>query len=338
MDKLYFPRLEPKGQISPKATNEPFGKSKGKVVEAIVSRFYLENTEDNEDIRTAIKVLNEYVEEDLHLAYGNYLYINLPEPKPEKDLRIKLGKSSKKYGVYCHIHEENERLYIGNLPRYMGEILTALKESKQWSKKQLSKQLGLKFTSLSETGAGVGFVTRPWMPWWMHQKRELYRFNVAGVTFENRQTILKQISENLDDFCIDIARDFDNIYDANAVMVLASEDKKLHHVGYVPKRDAKHIAGLLDNNSPYTVRMVSCGPFEVETDRTVYAMKLQFEVLLASHYNKWVAWSDFDINEWRAGGAMKCEKIIDGKYVSEFADLVHKKMFEDLGKKLKDFS
>lgn len=68
-----------------------------------------------------------------------------------------------------------------------------------------------------------------------------YVTKLSGVTFEDRQEIIK----NLDIFSnVQLMRDYNNIYDRNAIAVI---DEKNRKIGWIPKETAAKLAPLIDN-------------------------------------------------------------------------------------------
>lgn len=75
---------------------------------------------------------------------------------------------------------------------------------------------------------------------------------VAGVTYENRQHYLKQLSG---DEAVRIVPEPDNPFDPNALAVhIALKSGEIAHCGFVPRDLAKEIAPLLDGE-PIMVRI-----------------------------------------------------------------------------------
>ncbi len=82
----------------------------------------------------------------------------------------------------------------------------------------------------------------------MKQKVELTQrriiARVAGVTFEERQDLLKKVTDKTP---IKLERDRRNEYDFNAIKVLAEIDGEWAHVGFLPKTMSKNVAKSLDD-------------------------------------------------------------------------------------------
>lgn len=69
-------------------------------------------------------------------------------------------------------------------------------------------------------------------------------FNAAGVTFYNRQKALAYLTRH-NDARITLWREYGNRYDANAIKILATTDKRME-IGYVPKQLAAKLAPVMD--------------------------------------------------------------------------------------------
>ena len=75
-----------------------------------------------------------------------------------------------------------------------------------------------------------------------------YTFNVAGVTFKNRQRYIYYIIQNPNAYLM-FHREKTNEFDKNAIRVIAKvPDGKCVTLGYVPKDIAAKIAPLVDKN------------------------------------------------------------------------------------------
>lgn len=73
-----------------------------------------------------------------------------------------------------------------------------------------------------------------------------FGFRVAGVTFEDRQQVLRQIHDDELDFALDFERETDNIHDDNAIKVNIKTNQHDHTIGYVPKEYAPELAAKMD--------------------------------------------------------------------------------------------
>jgi len=74
-------------------------------------------------------------------------------------------------------------------------------------------------------------------------------FAVRGVTFENRQEIIAELSENTP---LELSPEPSNPYDPNAVAILF-EGKK---IGYVPRKYASYISKLLQQGEKLYVAVI----------------------------------------------------------------------------------
>ena len=88
-------------------------------------------------------------------------------------------------------------------------------------------------------------------------------FAVRGVTFENRQEIIAELSENTP---LELSPEPSNPYDSNAVAILF-EGKK---IGYVPKEYAGYISKLLKRGEKLYIavikiweKLTSSGPIKI---------------------------------------------------------------------------
>ena len=75
------------------------------------------------------------------------------------------------------------------------------------------------------------------------EKNEFYT-KVVGVTFENRQSLLSNLSEGQE---LELKREKENEYDSNAVAVYAQEK----HLGYIKREIARHLAMNMDSGISY---------------------------------------------------------------------------------------
>jgi len=102
---------------------------------------------------------------------------------------------------------------------------------------------------------------------------DVYDINVAGVTFDGRQEVLAELYEiqeaqkagtttpSIAIIPIDLVREPDNKYDANAIQVLAEGNDGYKHVGYVSRDLAARLAPLLDAGATATTSpgWIVCG-------------------------------------------------------------------------------
>lgn len=78
-----------------------------------------------------------------------------------------------------------------------------------------------------------------------------YEINLAGVTWENRQDIVKNIVQGTD---ISLERDYHNQYDKNAIAAKLIDGTQ---VGWIPKKNAAILAPELDAGIPWKARVES---------------------------------------------------------------------------------
>ena len=83
---------------------------------------------------------------------------------------------------------------------------------------------------------------------WALVKLPLIETKVAGVTFENRQEAIKNLSQyDPSEITINLTRDPGNPHDGNAIAVYAAvEGKGLYFMGYLPKALAAFVAPVMD--------------------------------------------------------------------------------------------
>lgn len=86
----------------------------------------------------------------------------------------------------------------------------------------------------------------------------LYK-KVVGVSFENRQSIVKGLLEGE---ILILAREFTNQYDPNAIMVLRSDGKQ---IGYIDKETAYDMAPAIDSGLKYIVTVKDLTGFGKDT-------------------------------------------------------------------------
>ena len=89
--------------------------------------------------------------------------------------------------------------------------------------------------------------------------KESMAVRAAGVTFKNRQEILKFLSQfKLEDLNISLKREPDNTYDRNAIQVIAhiKSIRKQAHIGYIPKGLSNELAKVIDKGVNITANML----------------------------------------------------------------------------------
>jgi single-stranded-DNA-specific exonuclease len=77
---------------------------------------------------------------------------------------------------------------------------------------------------------------------------------VAGVTFENRQTLLEKVSRSTP---IKLERERRNEYDFHAVKVLGKIDNRWQQLGYLPMAMASSVANKMDEGVKYSAGVVN---------------------------------------------------------------------------------
>ncbi|MFW6007917.1 MAG: HIRAN domain-containing protein [archaeon] len=71
------------------------------------------------------------------------------------------------------------------------------------------------------------------------------KINLAGVTFENRQTIISKLKKGSK---VKLVRDYCNKYDKNAIKVITNYNNKNIQIGWIPKQFAEILAPEIDAN------------------------------------------------------------------------------------------
>lgn len=91
-------------------------------------------------------------------------------------------------------------------------------------------------------------------------KNTTTKFQVKGVTFENRQNYIHYLMKQNNIHFI-FSREPENKYDKNAVKILGyvPATKKCVPIGYVPKEIAKNIAPMLDKGMAVYTHSYSAG-------------------------------------------------------------------------------
>lgn len=110
----------------------------------------------------------------------------------------------------------------------------------------------------------------------LKQRRIIAR--VAGVTFEGRQELLKQVK---DDTPIRLERDRRNEYDFYAVKVMAELNQVWEHVGFLPATMSKRVAKSLDDGLRLDAGVHKVkGGFEVERDDSVEELNYGLDIFI----------------------------------------------------------
>ncbi len=83
--------------------------------------------------------------------------------------------------------------------------------------------------------------------------------NVAGVSFEERQALIRIMSL---DTPITLLREPDNTYDKNAVIVEAYLANMRLQIGYIPKDYSAQVSGLIISGGKFSVAVEKFNGFE----------------------------------------------------------------------------
>ena len=86
----------------------------------------------------------------------------------------------------------------------------------------------------------------------------MVRCNVAGVTFDGRQKMLKSLGRGSIQSAKLLSESPDNSYDPNAIRVIYSSK----HIGYVPSSVAKSLAPAMDAGEHVRVANAEVGKFQ----------------------------------------------------------------------------
>lgn len=94
---------------------------------------------------------------------------------------------------------------------------------------------------------------------WQIVKGRIYLTKVAGVTFGNRQKVLKHLAGYVPTAAdVTLVREADNQYDSDAVAVhVGVSGSRQVPLGYLPKELASPIAALMDKGLELTARLKS---------------------------------------------------------------------------------
>lgn len=87
---------------------------------------------------------------------------------------------------------------------------------------------------------------------WMKLKSQIrvHHSKVRGVTYGNRQKLLKRLSCYKDeDIKLIASREYDNPYDRNAIEIYVSVKGKTACLGYVGKQLAESLAAMMDDGA-----------------------------------------------------------------------------------------
>ncbi len=107
-------------------------------------------------------------------------------------------------------------------------------------------------------------------------KMFLFRFKVAGVTFDGRQAVIGNL--DISD-PVQLRPEPENAYDKNAIAVLVAHDEHVWHVGYMPKSEAALYASILDGESLIGRNFDITGGFEKsDGSKASYGLIVEFDV------------------------------------------------------------
>lgn len=107
-------------------------------------------------------------------------------------------------------------------------------------------------------------------------KTRILNTRVVGVTFENRQALVAQLSTT--DPCR-LQPEPDNVYDKNALAVHVAHGGEVWHIGFVPKELAAEIAPYLDGEAVMCSIAEITGGFETrDGDTAALGVRLRIEL------------------------------------------------------------
>lgn len=81
---------------------------------------------------------------------------------------------------------------------------------------------------------------------------QTYETRIAGVGYENRQSIISQMDSNTP---IWLERDPTNEHDENAVKVMVKINEEDKHIGFLPRAYAEDVAPLMDNQEHVVIQI-----------------------------------------------------------------------------------
>lgn len=104
----------------------------------------------------------------------------------------------------------------------------------------------------------------------------ILNIRVAGVTFENRQDIIRQL--NVSDPCR-IEPEPTNQYDPNALAVKVAHAGAIHHVGFIPRDMAALIAPHLAGESlTVSIQEITGGLEMADGSQAAFGLRLHVEL------------------------------------------------------------
>ena len=108
---------------------------------------------------------------------------------------------------------------------------------------------------------------------------KIFTTKVAGVTFDNRQSVIAHLTGN--EPCRIVPQP-DNEFDPNALAVEASVNGVIANVGYIPRDLASQIAPYLEGESVMVSIVEITGGFEIDEARfAAYGLLLRIQVPVA---------------------------------------------------------
>lgn len=153
---------------------------------------------------------------------------------------------------------------IGNLPPYLETILRTCVDTSP------DGCLYGKVKSIAGANSTIGvwcvLLDAPWLPEYMNSGKlglTVWHGKAKGVTFENRQDVLKQIETAA--LCdgeyplVVLQREPSNPSDSNAIRLLAYLNDSWKQLGYIDRHDAKDIVHAATTGMSFYVRLISTG-------------------------------------------------------------------------------
>ena len=86
-----------------------------------------------------------------------------------------------------------------------------------------------------------------------NQDVKVFATRIAGVSYEDRQTIIEQVT---DETPLVLKREPRNPYDAHAIAVMAYFRKEEKKIGYIPREIAKDLAKKMDEGAFVLVQFI----------------------------------------------------------------------------------
>ena len=164
---------------------------------------------------------------------------------------------------------DSKDLPIGKLPDFFSEHMLSLAEDDETFEDGFIKNiLWVSRGNSSNINIGVAISVQEdknSLPDKLRDGIEVFRFRVAGVTFEGRQKKLELLhgafSNDFSKLDIHITRDKKNKYDKNAIAIyhVGKSFDGAGQLGFIPKEDAKRISKLIDEGWRYEARVDRIG-------------------------------------------------------------------------------